>query len=54
LPRPREGAGDLFAVSKIVLPRVMSDRERELLKEMAAASDFDPRAGLSGDPDHAN
>lgn len=46
LPRPGEGAGDLRAIIRIVLPRTISDRQRELLQELAAASDFDPRATM--------
>ncbi len=46
LPRPHGVAGDLYAVVKIVMPSNMSERERELLKDLGAASDFDPRAGM--------
>jgi curved DNA-binding protein len=42
LPKPRGGAGDLFAVAEIAVPATLSDRERELYRELAASS-FDPR-----------
>ncbi len=35
LPRPRGGAGDLFAVAQIAVPATLSDRERELYAELA-------------------
>ncbi len=43
LAKPGGGEGDLYAVVQIVNPTVLSDRERELFKELAAASRFDPR-----------
>jgi curved DNA-binding protein len=43
LPRPRGGAGDLFAVAQIVVPAELSDRERELYGQLEAASQADPR-----------
>jgi curved DNA-binding protein len=46
LPQPHQGAGDLLAVTRIVMPQQVTDRERELLKELAAASSFEPRADL--------
>ncbi|HZZ94300.1 MAG TPA: DnaJ C-terminal domain-containing protein [Usitatibacter sp.] len=43
LPR-REGAhGDLYAVAQIVNPTVLTERERELYRELGEASRFDPR-----------
>jgi curved DNA-binding protein len=42
LPMPRGGAGDLFAVTQIVVPAA-GERERELYRELAQASNFDPR-----------
>ncbi len=54
LPRPGEGAGDLLAIVKIVLPQSLSDRQRELLQELAAASDFDPRAALLEETSHGS
>ena len=44
LPKPHEGAGDLYAVVQIVVPAAPSARERELLQQLATESHFDPRA----------
>lgn len=52
LPRRGEGAGDLFCVLQIVTPTVSSDKEKELFRELAATSTFDPRAHLLGDSRH--
>ena len=46
LPRPRGGAGDLYAVLQIVTPPAPSARERELFDELARASSFNPRAHM--------
>ncbi len=43
LPKPHEGAGDLFAIVQIVVPTVLSEREKALYKELAEASSFNPR-----------
>jgi curved DNA-binding protein len=43
LPRPRGGAGDLFAVAQLVVPASLSERERELYGELREASAVDPR-----------
>jgi curved DNA-binding protein len=43
LPKPRGGAGDLFAVAQIVVPAELSERERELYQQLAEGSDFEPR-----------
>ncbi len=43
LPKPREGAGDLYAVVQIVLPAELSEHERALFKQLADGSKFDPR-----------
>ena len=48
LPKPQGGEGDLYAIVQIVNPTVLNDRERELFKELAAASRFDPRGHFSG------
>jgi len=45
LPRRDDGRGDLLAVVKIVVPKTLSDRERELFAEMARVSSFNPRRG---------
>lgn len=41
---PGKTAGDLFAILKIVIPPVETDKARELYAEMAQETDFDPRA----------
>jgi curved DNA-binding protein len=43
LPKPREGEGDLYAIVQIVVPSVLSERERALFKQLADASTFNPR-----------
>jgi curved DNA-binding protein len=43
LPRPQGEPGDLFALAQVVVPPSLSERERELFTELAAASKFDPR-----------
>jgi len=48
LAKPGGGEGDLYAIVQIVNPTVLNDRERELFKELAAASRFDPRGHFSG------
>jgi curved DNA-binding protein len=45
LPRPKsEEHGDLYAVLQLVSPPAISDREKELYRELAQASSFNPRA----------
>jgi curved DNA-binding protein len=46
LPRPRGGAGDLYAVLQIAMPSAVSPRERELYEDLARESTFNPRASL--------
>jgi curved DNA-binding protein len=46
LPKRREGEGDLFAIAQIVVPPSPSEREKELFKDLAAASHFRPRASF--------
>ncbi|QSB16432.1 J domain-containing protein [Natronosporangium hydrolyticum] len=43
LPNPRGPDGDLYAEVRIVVPEQLTDRERELLQQLAASSTFDPR-----------
>lgn len=43
MPHPRGQAGDLYAEVRIVVPDRLSDTERRLFTELAAASAFDPR-----------
>jgi curved DNA-binding protein len=44
LPGPSGAHGDLYAHVKVMVPRKLSDRERELFEQLAEVSDFDPRA----------
>lgn len=44
MPKHNQEHGDLFAVTQILVPANLSDRERELLKELADISTFNPRA----------
>lgn len=44
LPRPHEGAGDLYVMVQIVVPTVVDDRERALYEQLAKESQFEPRA----------
>jgi curved DNA-binding protein len=44
LPTSHESAGDLFALVRIEVPKVVQGRERELFAELAATSTFNPRA----------
>jgi curved DNA-binding protein len=45
LPRPKAAEpGDLYAVLQIVTPSVLSEREKELYRQLAEASSFNPRA----------
>jgi curved DNA-binding protein len=43
LPSPRGKPGDLYALTKIMVPAKLSRKERHLFEELAAASSFDPR-----------
>jgi curved DNA-binding protein len=45
MPNPRGQPGDLYAELRIVLPRRLSGRERELFEELSRSSSFDPRRG---------
>jgi curved DNA-binding protein len=45
LPRPKsEEHGDFYAVLQIVTPSVLTDHEKDLYKQLAKASSFNPRA----------
>ena len=44
LPRPGGGEGDLYAVLQVVTPSVLSEREKQLYRELQQASSFNPRA----------
>jgi curved DNA-binding protein len=54
LPKPDEGAGDLYAVVQIVMPPKTGEREKELYQELAKAANFDPRKNLQQEDEHAN
>jgi curved DNA-binding protein len=43
LPKRGSGSGDLHAVVKIVVPKELSDRERELYEQLAETASLDPR-----------
>lgn len=43
MPNPKGAPGDLYAEVKIMVPRRLSDRERELFEQLGRDSDFDPR-----------
>jgi curved DNA-binding protein len=43
LPKRGGGSGDLHAIVKIVVPKQLSDRERELYEQLADGSSRDPR-----------
>lgn len=45
MPGPGGRKGDLYASVKIVVPKALEKRERELFEELAAVSRFDPRRG---------
>jgi curved DNA-binding protein len=44
MPNPRGGAGDLYAVVKIVLPKKLTREEREGFERLAEVSTFNPRS----------
>jgi curved DNA-binding protein len=44
LPNPKGTPGDLLAEARIVVPAKPSERERELLEQLAVASSFDARS----------
>jgi curved DNA-binding protein len=44
MPNPRGKPGDLYAEVRIMVPRSLSQRERELFEELARVSDFDARS----------
>jgi curved DNA-binding protein len=45
---PRSGgAGDLYAVVQIAVPKASTDAERELYQKLAEVSEFKPRAHFS-------
>ncbi len=44
LPKPKGGAGDLYCILSIATPPESTEREKELYRELAKASAFNPRA----------
>jgi len=44
-PDPNGGAGDLYAAVKIMVPKKLTKKERELFEQLAKVSKFDPRKG---------
>jgi curved DNA-binding protein len=49
LPNPRGAAGDLFAVAQVVVPAEPSEREREIYRQLADSSSFEPRRHFRGE-----
>jgi curved DNA-binding protein len=49
LPKPRGGAGDLFAVTQIVVPAQPDENERSLYERLRDESKFDPRRHFGGE-----
>jgi curved DNA-binding protein len=45
MPNPRGKPGDLYAEVRIMVPPKLTREQRRLWKELAAASDWDPRSG---------
>lgn len=54
LPKPHDGEGDLFAIVQIVVPTVLSERERTIFKELANVSTFNPRGHFEQETSHEN
>ena len=49
LPRPRGGAGDLYAVAQIVVPANLDDADRKLYEQLRDQSTFEPRRKFGGE-----
>ncbi|MEN9879737.1 MAG: hypothetical protein RIQ55_383 [Pseudomonadota bacterium] len=43
LPKPKEGAGDLYVIVQIATPTELSDAEKALYQQLSEASTFNPR-----------
>ncbi|TEX51423.1 MAG: molecular chaperone DnaJ, partial [Actinomycetales bacterium mxb001] len=43
LPKPKEGAGDLYVIVQVATPTELSDTEKALYQQLAEASTFNPR-----------
>jgi curved DNA-binding protein len=52
LPKTNDQAGDLFAITQIVVPTVTREHERELFKQLAASSTFNPRTRFQQEVNH--
>jgi curved DNA-binding protein len=52
LPKPREGAGDLFAIVQIVVPGSVSDKERALFQQLSEVASFNPRRHFEQEKKH--
>jgi len=52
LAKPGGGEGDLYAIVQIVNPTVLTDRERELFRELGEASHFNPRGHFARGGSH--
>jgi curved DNA-binding protein len=44
MPNPKGAPGDLYAEVRIMVPKKLDKKEKELFEELADVSDFDPRA----------
>ena len=45
MPNPKGKPGDLLAEARIMVPPKPTKEERQLFRQLAAVSDFDPRRG---------
>jgi curved DNA-binding protein len=52
LPRPHQGAGDLYAIAQIVVPGAASDKERALYQQLAEGASFNPRGHFEKEEKH--
>jgi DnaJ-class molecular chaperone len=46
MPRSGSGAGDLLVTVDVVVPRTLSDEQRQALEALAATESANPRAHL--------
>lgn len=53
IPGPNGTPGDLYAVVRITMPKVLSAAENDIYRSLAAASDFDPRPAFPKEAQHA-
>jgi curved DNA-binding protein len=45
MPNPRGSPGDFYAEVKVMVPRTVTDAERDLYEQLSRVSSFDPREG---------